>query len=211
MRAAVVCLGDLGRSARMRYHAHALASHGVDVDLVGLEGTPLPRAITAEPRIRVHRITPPGLRRRGGLTGSRYAMAGLFDAMRVSFRLWRTLSKLERPDLVLVQNPPAFPTLAVSWFSLRHRGVRFVVDWHNLGYTLLQLRVGRWHPAVRLARWFERRDARRVDGNLAVSRGLATFLENKFGVKQAKVLYDRPASAFTPINRGDRERFRQAL
>jgi beta-1,4-mannosyltransferase len=211
MRAVVVALGDLGRSARMRYHAHALASHGVEVDLVGLEGTPLPRAITAEPRIRVHRITPPGLRRRGGLTGSTYVMAGLFDAMRVSFRLWRTLSKLERPDLVLVQNPPAFPTLAVSWFSLRHRGVRFVVDWHNLGYTLLQLRLGRWHPAVRLARWIERRDARRVDANLAVSHGLATFLENKFGVKQAQVLYDRPASVFVPIERADRERFRQAL
>src|SRR5436853_207463 len=53
--------------------------------------------------------------------------------------------------------------------------------------------------------------ARRVDANLAVSRGLAAFLETKFGVKQSKVLYDRPASAFTPIERGDRERFRQAL
>ena len=86
--------------------------------------------------------------------------------MRISFRLWRTLRTLRRPDLVLVQNPPAFPTLAVTWFSLQRRGVRFVVDWHNLGYTLLQLRLGRWHPAVRLARWFERRDARRVDANL---------------------------------------------
>src|SRR5829696_2514341 len=129
MRAVVVALGDLGRSARMRYHAHALAAHGVDVDLVGLEGTPLPRAITDEPRITVHRMTPPGLRRRGRLTPSTYAIAGLLDALRVSFRLWRTLSKLPRPDLVLVQNPPAFPTLAVSWFSLRARGVRFVVDW----------------------------------------------------------------------------------
>src|SRR5436190_2861158 len=108
MRAAVVCLGDLGRSARMRYHAHALAAHGVDVDLVGLEGTPLPRAITDEPRITVHRITPPGLRTRGDLTGSTYAAAGLFDAARVSFSLWRTLKKLRRPDLVLVQNAPAF-------------------------------------------------------------------------------------------------------
>ncbi len=195
----------------MRYHAHALAAHGVDVDLVGLEGTPLPRATTDEPRISVHRITPPGLRTRADLTGSTYAAAGLFDAARVSFSLWRTLKKLRRPDLVLVQNPPAFPTLAVTWFSLRRRGVRFVVDWHNLGYTLLQLRLGRWHPAVRLARWFERRDARRADANLAVSRGLAAFLESKFGVKQAQVLYDRPASVFAPIERGDRERFRQAL
>jgi beta-1,4-mannosyltransferase len=195
----------------MRYHAQALASNGVDVDLIGLEGTPLPRAITDESRISVHRITPPTLRIRGGLTGYSYAVAGLVDAARVSFRLWRTLKKLRRPDLVLVQNPPAFPTLAVSWFSLRRRGVRFVVDWHNLGYTLLQLRLGRWHPAVRLARWFERRDARRVEANLCVSRGLAAFLESRFGVKHAQVLYDRPASAFVPVDRAERERFRQAL
>jgi beta-1,4-mannosyltransferase len=62
-----------------------------------------------------------------------------------------------------------------------------------------------------MARWFERRDARRVDANLAVSRGLAAYLESRFQVKQAQVLYDRPASAFVPIERADRERFRQAL
>jgi beta-1,4-mannosyltransferase len=211
MRAAVVCLGDLGRSARMRYHAHALARNGVDVDLVGLEGTPLPQAIAEESRIKVHRLENPRLKIRGDLIGSPYAVAGLFDAMRIGFRLWRILRTLPRPDLVLVQNPPAFPTLAVSWFALRRRGVRFVIDWHNLGYTLLQLRLGRWHPAVRLARWYERRDARVVDANLCVSRGLAAFLESRFGVTHAQVLYDRPASAFAPIDRAERERFRQAL
>ena len=211
MRAAVVCLGDLGRSARMRYHARALAANGVDVDLVGLEGTPLPRDITDDARITVRRLPNPRLKIRGELSGSPYAVAGLFDAMRIGVRLWRILRTLPRPDLVLVQNPPAFPTLAVSWFALRRRGVRFVIDWHNLGYTLLQLRLGRWHPAVRLARWYDRRDARMVDANLCVSRGLAAFLESRFDVTQAQVLYDRPASAFTPIDRAERERFRQAL
>ena len=32
----------------MQYHAHALVSNGVDVDLVGLEGTPLSQRITAD-------------------------------------------------------------------------------------------------------------------------------------------------------------------
>jgi beta-1,4-mannosyltransferase len=76
---------------------------------------------------------------------------------------------------------------------------------------LLRLRLGGWHPAVRVARWFERRDARRVEANLCVSRGLAAFLESKFGVARAHVLYDRPASVFTPLERGERERFRLAL
>lgn len=195
----------------MQYHARALAANGADVDLVGFEGTPLPKSLTGDPRIAIHRLNPATLRLRGGFRGSTYAVAGLVDAARLSFRLWRTLRSLARPDLVLVQNPPAFPTLVVAWFALRRRGVRFVIDWHNLGFTLLQLRLGRWNPAVRLARWFERRDARRVDANLCVSRGLAAFLESRFGVQQARVLYDRPASSFVPMGRADRERFRQAL
>jgi len=210
MRAVVVALGDLGRSARMLYHAQALAANGLDVDLVGFEGTPLPKAVADDLRIKVQRLNPATLRLRR-VSGSTYAVAGLVDAARLSLRLWRTMRNLRRPDLVLIQNPPAFPTLAVAWFSLRRRGVRFVIDWHNLGYTLLTLRLGQWHPAVRLARWFERRDARRVEANLCVSRGLAAFLESRFGVRQARVLYDRPASAFVPMDRADRERLRQAL
>ena len=195
----------------MQYHARALAANGVDVDLVGFEGTSLPRAIADQRRIRVHRIVPSTLRWRKGVSGIAYVLAATLDACRLSFRVWRTLRALTRPDLVLIQNPPQFPTLAVTWFSLRRPGVRFVIDWHNLGYTVLRLRLGGSHPAVRFARWFERRDARRVEGNLCVSRGLAAFLESRFGVQNARVLYDRPASAFVALPRAEREQFRQAL
>ena len=195
----------------MQYHAHALAARGVDVDLVGFEGTPLPKAIAADDRIAIHRLNPATLRLRGGFSGSGYAVAGLLDAGRLGFRLWRMLRALPRPDLVVVQNPPAFPTLFVTRSALGRRGVRFVIDWHNLGYTLLRLRLGRWHPAVRFARWFERRDAQRADGNLCVSRALAAFLDSRFGVADARVLYDRPAAVFAPMERGERERFRQAF
>ena len=75
----------------MLYHTHALAAQGVDVDLVGFEGTPIPTAVAGDPRITVHRLTPATLRRTGGLSGSTYAVAGLLDAARLSFRLWRVL------------------------------------------------------------------------------------------------------------------------
>ena len=48
----------------MQYHAHALAAHDVDVDLVGLAGTPLPAAVTDEPLIAIHRLQPSMLRTR---------------------------------------------------------------------------------------------------------------------------------------------------
>jgi beta-1,4-mannosyltransferase len=210
MRAVVVALADLGRCARMQYHARALADAGVDVDLVGLEGTPLSRLVTDEARIRVHRLKPAVSRFRHEVPIG-YSGFATGDAMRLAFRLWRRLRSLPRPDLVIVQNPPAFPTTAVTWFTLKTKTVRFVIDWHNLGYTLLQRRLGRWHPAVRIARWIERRDARRVDASLCVSRGMVGFLQSRFGVTNAKVLYDRPASVFVPIDRTSRERFRLGL
>ena len=154
---------------------------GVDVDLVGLEGTPLPRLVTDDPRHPVHRLKPSVSRFRHE-DADRLLGDGDRRRPAAGIRLWRRLRTLPRPDLVLVQNPPAFPTLAVTWFALRGADVRFVIDWHNLGYTLLQRRLGRWHPAVRIARWIERRDARRVDANLCVSRGMAAFLQSRFGV-----------------------------
>ena len=210
MRAVVIALADLGKSARMQYHARALAASGVDVDLVGFEGTALSRAVLDDPRIAVHRFLP-ATQRVSQTSGTAYAMVAVFDTLRVSLDLWGILRRLARPDLVLMQNPPAFPTLAVSWFSLRHRNVRFVVDWHNLGFTVLRQRLGRWNPVVRLARWYERRDARRVDANICVSRGMALWLEKKFDVAPPTVLYDRPAAVFAPIERGERERFKQTL
>jgi beta-1,4-mannosyltransferase len=210
MRAVVVALADLGHSARMQYHARALAGTGVDVDFVGYEGTKLPRVVAGDARVTVHRFEPSTLRL-GQSSSVRYALLAIIDTLRVSVRLWRTLRKLPRPDLVVLQNPPAFPTLAVTWFCLRRRGVRFVIDWHNLGYTMLRLRLGRWHPVVRLARWFERRDARLVEANLCVSRGMASFLASRFDVTNAHVLYDRPASVFVPLERSERDRFRQGL
>lgn len=210
MRAVVIALADLGRCSRMQYHAQALAESGVDVHFVGLEGTPVPRAVADHPRITVHRLQPATsrFRRSATLVYSGFA-AG--DAVRLGFRLWRCLRRIPKPDLVLVQNPPAFPTLEVARIALRRRGVRFVIDWHNLGYSLLQRRLGRWHPAVRVARWFERRHARRVDASLAVSHGMAAFLQSKFEASDVHVLHDRPGSTFVPMDRGARERFRQGL
>ena len=38
-RTQVLVLGDIGRSPRMQYHALSIAKHGVQVDLIGYQGT----------------------------------------------------------------------------------------------------------------------------------------------------------------------------
>jgi beta-1,4-mannosyltransferase len=215
MRAAVVVVGDLGRSPRMQYHARALAAAGVDVDVIGQEGAPLPQFLV-DPRIRVHRLPAPKLRFRIKRSKILFGLVATYDALRASLRLGVALMTIPHPDLILVQNPPSIPALQVAWIAARLRGARFVIDWHNLGYTILALRVGRRHLAVRLARWLERVGGRAADAHLCVSRGFSRFLAERFNLadhpeRPVRVLYDRPASTFTPIDRLEREQIRQAL
>jgi beta-1,4-mannosyltransferase len=195
----------------MQYHAHALAVHGADVDLIGFKGAPLPKLLTGDPRITIHRLHEAQLRLRSERTTGLYSIFAAWDAFRVAVVLVAALMRIPRPDLVLVQNPPALPPLPVAWLAARLRRARFVIDWHNLGYTILALRLGRGHLLVRVARWLERIAGRAADAHLCVSRGFARFLAERFGIPVVRVLYDRPASAFVPLERAEREQIRQAL
>jgi beta-1,4-mannosyltransferase len=195
----------------MQYHAHALAVHGADVDLVGYRGAALPRFLTDDPRVTVHRLPEARLRFRWGRSQILYGFFACIDALRSSIVLLIALMRIPRPNLVLVQNPPSLPTLPVAWVTARLRRARLVIDWHNLGYTILALRLGRRHVAVRLARWLERSSGRAADAHLCVSRGFARFLAERFDIPVVRVLYDRPASAFVPLEHAEREQIRQAL
>ncbi len=196
----------------MQYHALALAESGVEVDLVGYKGAPLPKFLTEHLRVAVHRLDEARWRYQAS-SRSKIIYGGLaaLDAVRASYRLLSALMRIPRPDLLLVQTPPSLPTLQVVWLVSRLRGARLVLDWHNLGYSILALRLGRRHLAVRMARWLEQHTGRRAHAHLCVSRGFARFLADRFKIQDVRVLYDRPASAFVPVERTEREQIRQAL
>lgn len=63
--------------------------------------------------------------------------------------LWVMLIRAERPDVVLLQLPPAMPTMAVVAFACWwHQGAKLIYDWHNFGYTLMAMSLGRRHWLV---------------------------------------------------------------
>ena len=52
------------------------------------------------------------------------------------------------------QNPPAIPSLAAAWFTSLLCGSKFVIDWHNYGFTILALGVKNpQHLLVKIAKW----------------------------------------------------------
>ena len=191
MRAIVLVLGDLGRSPRMLAHAAALLRAGHEVHLVGETRTSLPPALLTESRLTVHSLAVGRASRGVGLAAS---LATGVRGIRLGWTLARVLLRdTPPPDVVLLQSPPALPTLPVAVAAARLRGARLIVDWHNLGWTLLALRFGPSHPLVRVTRWAERFFGRRADGHIAVSHRLASHLKT-LGLGEVAVLHDGPSA-----------------
>lgn len=192
-RVAIAVLGDLARSPRMLNHARELGAAAV---LIGYHERPF--------------VLPPGVRvrairtwRRAGDQRGRLSFLALSAARMAvaSFCLFAALCR-ERPDAVLLQNPPSLPALTCAWLAARLTGARFVVDWHNYGFSLLALRLGARHLLVRFAAWYEGAAGRRADAHFCVSAAFAADLEARYGIR-ARVLRDLPVErlARTPSPR----------
>jgi beta-1,4-mannosyltransferase len=192
-RATVLVLGDVGRSPRMQYHALSLADQaGMEVDLVGYAGARCHERIAGHPRIHLRLMRPWTFAPPKALFLLVAPFKVLFQLAQLFFTL---LVAVPRPDFLLVQNPPAIPTLFVARLVAALRCSRLVIDWHNFGYTLLGMSLGARHPLVRVAYWYERVWGRGAAGNLCVTKAMAAHLRAEWGI-EAQVLYDRPPDIF---------------
>lgn len=194
----VLVLGDIGRSPRMQYHALALANSVATVDLIGYTGSSLPHAIQSHARIHCHFVWSWALPGRYSLPRLVFlAVTGLRVLGQWVHLLWLLLWVLNRPDYILVQTPPAIPTLFAASLAARLRSAKLVIDWHNFGYSLLALTVGQHHLSVRFAHWYERTVGRWADAHLCVSQLMGEKLIQQWGYQPVTVLYDQPAEHFT--------------
>jgi beta-1,4-mannosyltransferase len=183
----------------MQYHALALASSVAEVDVIGYAGSTPHSTVRDHDDIRWHFLRLPALIERSGPPRLLFLGQALLKVLGECLQLlWLLLRVVRKPDVILVQNPPAIPTLLVALVVARLRAAQLVVDWHNFGYTMLALRLGQCHPAVRLARWYERAVGRHADAHLCVSRAMQAALRESWGIASARVLYDRPAACFAP-------------
>ncbi|VAI09540.1 unnamed protein product [Triticum turgidum subsp. durum] len=197
-RAAVVVLGDIGRSPRMQYHSLSLANQaGMEVDIVANGGSDPHLSLRENPSIHIHEMKSVQL---SGISKISGALALLLKAaIQFIMLIWFLCFKIPRPDVFIVQNPPSVPTLAavklVSWL----RGAKFIVDWHNFGYTLLGLSHGRSHVIVKVYFWFEKHFGRMADGAFCVTKAMQHELAQNWGIK-ATVLYDHSPEFFRPAS-----------
>jgi len=197
-RAAVVVMGDLGRSPRMQYHALSLARQaGLEVDLVAFEGTEPHVELLQHLHVHLHLMRAPFPQ---GLPRILYLLLlPLKLVIQFMTLLWVLCVQISAPDFFLVQNPPSIPLLTVVRLACWIRKAAFVIDWHNFGYTILALSLGSSHPLVKIYFWYERGYGKMANGHLCVTKAMQHELAQNWGIR-ATVVYDRSPEFFHPIS-----------
>ncbi|EDO17003.1 hypothetical protein Kpol_1065p18 [Vanderwaltozyma polyspora DSM 70294] len=195
-RIIIYVIGDIGHSPRMCNHAISFSENGWQVELCGYVNSNIPARIIDDSNITIHELPQ--------LTNSSSGKI-LFMIKKVLFQIvsiLRHLWELRGSDIILVQNPPTIPILPIVAFY-RLTGCKLMVDWHNLGYSILQLKFNNnfYHPLVLISFVIEYIFSKSSDYNLTVTESMKDYLVNNFGLKKSRcyVLYDRPGLQFSPF------------
>ncbi|KAF6776824.1 Chitobiosyldiphosphodolichol alpha-mannosyltransferase [Paragonimus kellicotti] len=171
----VFVLGSLTQSPRIALHARYLALSGWSVSLSGYlyQGEEFPdsnglRILPIAIGPDFHKFIYP------------HILALIFKFVFVSVLLLCHLIRHCRSNVVLLQSPPAVPSFILLWIYTRITRRHLVIDWHNYGYSLLELNSKRNSLSSRIYRFLE----------LGFAEHLRT---HKI---QALVYYDRPPEEF---------------
>jgi beta-1,4-mannosyltransferase len=196
------------RSPRMQYHAASLLEEGHTVTLIGYDGENLiPSLSEAKKDLNVIRFSVPAPQTLRKVLPIYLLLRILLLFVYVFRALFGSIPK-PNVDIVLVQNPPAMPLLLVAHLYCMWCGIAngqrpaFVIDWHNLGYTMLANKF-----FSKIARAYERLMAPYATAHLCVTAAMKSFLETNFYIPDDKisVLHDCPPQMFQPLSAIDQD------
>ncbi|XP_030753720.1 chitobiosyldiphosphodolichol beta-mannosyltransferase [Sitophilus oryzae] len=197
----IVVLGDIGRSPRMQYHSLSLAEKGHKVDIIGYGETEPLHEIKMSPSIYYHFLCPvPYI----PIRSVNYIFKTIFQALNLLFLLFTIRS----PSVLMVQNPPAIPSLVVCWLFCRVKRAKFIIDWHNYAHTIMALNV-QSDKKNKFVKWTEKCEAfagARADHNFCVTNEMKNDLLTRWNIK-SQTLYDKPPEIFRPITLKEKHNF----
>ncbi|XP_041061881.1 chitobiosyldiphosphodolichol beta-mannosyltransferase isoform X2 [Carcharodon carcharias] len=220
-RVCVLVLGDVGRSPRMVNHTLSLARNGFRVTLLGYPGAKLHRGVLNNDKINIVYITEVMTGMKFGPKIFQYVIKIFVQTLQICY----ILLKIDAPSYMILQNPPGLPAIATTWAVCLLKGSKFIIDWHNYGYTIMSLTHGDHHPIVLIAKrviyfcWdhpkvcrsslgitlillssnysqrYEQFFGKLSDSNLCVTEAMKEDLRVNWNIK-AITLYDRPSPIF---------------
>lgn len=193
----VIVYGDVGHSPRMQNHIRQLLSIGHTVILAGYAHSNLPKDLSSNSSLSfISIIDPPRLTQFGRFIGMSFRLLMLLlNSLSLIWILYMRARKYKKRSIVIIQNPPSLPSHLVGFAISKMLGMKFIIDWHNFGFTLLGIKADSGvggGPIRWIAKFFELEIGKFLgDYHLVVSMAMSNFLTGK-GFKNVTVLYDRP-------------------
>ncbi|KAL4239279.1 hypothetical protein ACF0H5_000096 [Mactra antiquata] len=183
----------------MQYHALSLLKCGYSVDIVGYKGSELQSDLEDNDMTCVKFLydVPSFIQGLPRLLG--YVLKVIWQVISLGI----TLLLLPKSGHILIQNPPCIPTFLVVYLICWLRGSKMFVDWHNYGYTIMELSHGKKNVIVKFAKWYEQFFGKLSAKNICVTKSMQEDLKTNWGVG-ANVLYDRPPDIFKQTSLNDR-------
>ncbi|TPP63833.1 Chitobiosyldiphosphodolichol alpha-mannosyltransferase [Fasciola gigantica] len=195
----VIVLGDVTRSPRILRQACYLANEGYTVTVSGYDAS-LSVAAKTKNMNGLDLVNIPDPKKYLFLSSLSLIVKFILHSF---FFLFHLIQHCRSP-VILVQSPPAVPTFLVLWIFTRITGKKLIIDWHNYGFTLLELTTTRGGFLPRVYQMLELSFASRfLSSNvehLCVSRALQKNLL-RWNIN-ASVYYDRAPDDFasTPVD-----------
>lgn len=197
---AIVVLGDIARSPRMMRHALSFADQQWYVSVFAYGGSKPPTNLLQHPKIQLVNLPEFPDWISSILPRILFVLViGPLKALYLSASLiWTLLFKATSSSHIMVQNPPAIPTLPMVQLARLILGSKLIIDWHNTAYSILALKLGsERHPMARLAKWIEATFGKHATLHLFVTEAEKSALSQLWGLRGVKkVFYDRPPKSF---------------
>ena len=191
--AAVLVVGDLNRSPRMLNHCLALTEafpNINEISLIGYNGGDIRSDIANNPKIKQYYIRKGINKFLSKLPRFLFILAALIKIILQTLSLTWILFRIPKFKFLILQNPPGIPSMLICWIICRLRGAKFIIDWHNYGYTILKVN-NRPNFLVNLACKYEKYLGKKSDLNFCVSQAEKRDLKKEFNI-DAICLPDRP-------------------
>ena len=190
---AILVLGDLNRSPRMLNHCVALSEsfpNIQEISLIGYDSTDIRKDISSNNKIKRYNISNRINKIFQHFPRIFFIFTSFFKILFQIFSMFFILFKIPKFSFLILQNPPGIPSMFVCWLVCKLRKSKFIIDWHNYGYTILKVNK-RPNFIVKIAEKYEKFFGKKSDMNLCVSQAEKRDLKKNFGI-DAICLPDKP-------------------
>lgn len=183
--AAILVLGDLNRSPRMLNHCKAISqviSEIDEVSLIGFDGGELRSDISTDKKIKIYFIPEKINNFLKKLPRILFILSALIRIiLQIFFLFYILLFKIPRPNFLILQNPPGIPAIYICSIVCFIRRTTFIIDWHNYGYTILQVN-GRNKYITYIAKIYEKLYGKCASLNFCVSEAMRKHLKDELKI-----------------------------